>query len=367
MWRVAIVIESGSVRPVNRRWILSEFPRGALSAANFRWDVSQVAEPSEGQVLVRNLYLSLDPTNRIWASGSVSYLPAMKLGAVMRGVALGVVMASRDTRLAVGDCVTGLLGWQDYVLVKSSALSPVPRDTPLPLTDYLGVLGSIGLTAYFGLLDLGRPREGETVLVSAAAGAVGSLVGQIARIKGCRTVGLVGSSQKARWITEELGFDGAINYRDEDVPEAIARQCPAGVDVYFDNVGGPILDAAMGRLNLRGRIVLCGLISQYNSSSPVQELRNLGGFLVQRGRMEAFIVIDYLPRASVAYAEIAEWVQRGQIRYRTDVVQGLERAPAALGRLFDGTNQGKLLVQIVSDPEAAVALARTGAQAASGP
>jgi NADPH-dependent curcumin reductase CurA len=341
----------------NRRWLLAEFPRGALTATNFRWVESDVPTPSDGQVLVRNLYLSLDPTNRIWASGAESYLPAMKLGEVMRGVGLGVVVASRDASLRVGDCVTGLLGWQDFLVVKASSVTPVQRDARVPLTDYLGLMGTTGLTAYFGLLDLGRPRKGETVLVSAAAGAVGSLVGQIARIQGCRTVGLVGSSEKARWLTEELGFDGAINYRNEDVSEAIAKHCPAGVDIYFDNVGGPILDAAMGHLNLRGRIILCGLISQYNDAAPVQALHHLGRFLVQRARMEAFIVVDYLSRANEAYAQIADWLQHGQLVRRVDLVKGLEAAPAALSKLFDGSNMGKLIVQIEADPETALARA----------
>jgi NADPH-dependent curcumin reductase CurA len=331
---------------VNRRWLLAEFPQGELQAENFRWSESEVVAPADGQVLVRNTYLSLDPTNRIWASGAESYLPAMKLGEVMRGVTLGEVIASRDARVEVGACVTGLLGWQDYAVVRASAVQVLQCDPRRPVTDYLGVMGSTGLTAYFGLLDVGKPRSGETVLVSAAAGAVGSLVGQIARIQGCRTVGLVGSASKARWITEELGFDGAINYREESVPEAIARECPSGVDIYFDNVGGEILDAAMGQLNLRGRIVLCGLISQYNSSSPLQELRNLGRFLVHRGRMQAFIVIDYLARAHDAYAQIAGWLEQGRLKHRVEIVRGLEHAPAALGKLFDGSNAGKLLVDV---------------------
>jgi NADPH-dependent curcumin reductase len=343
---------------VNRRWQLAEFPQGALAAENFRWGESDVPSLPDGQVLVRNLYLSLDPTNRIWASGAVSYLPAMKLGEVMRGVGLGVVIASRDASFAAGDCVTGLLGWQDFAVLKASSVMRVLRDMRLPLTDYLGAMGTIGLTAYFGLMDIGRPRPGETVLVSAAAGAVGSLVGQMARIHGCRTVGLVGSADKARWITDELGFDSAINYQTESVPEAIGRQCPAGVDIYFDNVGGPILDAAMGQLNLHGRIVLCGLISQYNKVSPVQELHNLGRFLVNRGRMEAFIVVDYLSRANEAYTQIADWLQQGQLIRRVEVVCGLEQAPAALGKLFDGSNTGKLIVQIDNDPEGACVRAR---------
>jgi NADPH-dependent curcumin reductase CurA len=340
---------------------LTEFPRDELSAANFAWTEEPVPTPESGQVAVRNLYLSLDPTNRIWASGRESYLPAMKLGDVMRGITLGVVTVSDDKRFAVGDLVTGLLGWQDYAVVRASALSPVHRDSRLPLVDYLGVMGSIGLTAYFGLLDVGRPSKGETVLVSAAAGAVGSLVGQIARNAGCRTVGLVGNQEKARWITEELRFDGAINYRDEDVAGAIARECPAGVDIFFDNVGGPILDHAMGHLNQRGRIVLCGLISQYNNSSPVQQLHNLGRFLVQRGRMEAFIVIDYLSRAGEAFERLAEWLHQGLLIHRVETVQGLELAPDALSKLFDGTNVGKLVVQIDRAPELTVEIVRAGA------
>jgi NADPH-dependent curcumin reductase len=331
---------------VNRRWLLAEFPQGELHAEHFRWSEAEVLAPADGQVLVRNTYLSLDPTNRIWASGAQSYLPAMKLGEVMRGVTLGEVIASRDARVEVGACVTGLLGWQDYAVVRASAVQVLQCDPRRPVTDYLGVMGSSGLTAYFGLLDVGMPRSGETVLVSAAAGAVGSLVGQIARLQGCRTVGLVGSASKARWITEELGFNSAINYREENVREAIVRECPSGVDIYFDNVGGEILDAAMGQLNLRGRIVLCGLISQYNSSSPLQELRNLGRFLVNRGRMQAFIVIDYLARANEAYAKIADWLEQGQLQHRVDIVRGLEHAPTALGKLFDGSNVGKLLIQM---------------------
>jgi NADPH-dependent curcumin reductase CurA len=330
----------------NRRWLLYKFPDTELGGEHFRWSETEVVAPSDGQVLVRNAYLSLDPTNRIWASGAKSYLPAMKLGEVMRGLTLGVVIASRDPRVAVGEWVTGLLGWQDYAVVKASGVQVLQCDPRRPVTDYLGVMGSSGLTAYFGLLDVGQPRKGETVLVSAAAGSVGSLVGQIARIQGCRTVGLVGSASKARWITQELGFDAAINYREESVAEAIARECPSGVDVYFDNVGGEILDAAMGHLNLRGRIVLCGLISQYNSSSPVQELRNLGKLLVHRGRMQAFIVVDYLSRAQEAYDRLADWLEKGQLQYRVEIVRGLEQAPIALRKLFDGSNVGKLLVQI---------------------
>jgi len=338
-----------SADALNSRWLLAAFPRGRIQPGDFQWSQIPLPEPGDGQVLVRNIYLSLDPTNRLWASGRTSYLPALKLGDVMRGITLGVVSASRDPKFAVGDYVTGALGWQSYALARGGELARLPRAGRLPLTAYLSVLGSSGLTAYFGLLEIGKACAGETVLVSAAAGSVGSLVAQIAKAQGCHVVGIAGSDDKCRWLREELRIDAAINYRTQALAEAIARHCPGGVDVYFDNVGGETLDAAMGAIALRGRIVLCGLISQYNDERPQQLLTNLGRFLVQRGRMEAFIVIDYLPRAREAHAALSKWLQAGQLHYRVDVVAGLEQAPAALERLFTGTNQGKQLVQISAE------------------
>jgi NADPH-dependent curcumin reductase CurA len=337
---------------LNHQWRLAAFPCGAIRPGDFEWTEAPLPNVGDGQILARNIYLSLDPTNRMWASGEETYLPALKLGEVMRGITLAVVEESRHPKFVRGDLVTGALGWQHYAVAEATDVSRLPRENRSPLTGYLGVIGSIGLTAYFGLLEVGRPQRGETVLISAAAGAVGSLVGQIAKIQGCRVVGLAGSEEKCRWICGELGFDAAINYRTQDILEGVARECPAGVDVYFDNVGGDILDAAMGAINLRGRIVLCGLISQYNAETPRQSLTHLNRFLIQRARMEAFIVLDYLPRAREGFAALTQWLQEGRLKYRVDVMQGLERAPAALANLFDGTNQGKQLVQISPEPDA---------------
>jgi NADPH-dependent curcumin reductase len=335
---------------VNRQWRLAAFPQGQIRAGDFQLCESPLPTVGGGQILVRNIYLSLDPSNRLWASGEETYLPALKLGEVLRGGTLGVVEESRHPKFQRGDLITGALGWQLWAVSGGSDVSRLPRENRLPLTAYMSVLGSSGLTAYFGLLDVGRPQAGETVLVSAAAGAVGSLVGQIAKLQGCRVVGLAGSDDKCRWIRESLGFDAAINYRTQNVAEAIGRHCPTGVDVYFDNVGGEILDAAMGAINLRGRIVACGLISQYNDAVPRQCLSHLTHFLIKRARMEAFIVLDYLPRAREAYAMLTQWLAAGHLQYRIDIMQGLEQAPAALARLFDGSNQGKQLLQLSPEP-----------------
>jgi NADPH-dependent curcumin reductase CurA len=241
--------------------------------------------------------------------------------------------------------VQGLLGWQDYAISDGNGLTPLPHNESIPLTAYFGLFGHIGLSAYFGLLDIGKPKAGETLVVSAAAGAVGSLVGQIGKIKGCRVVGIAGGEEKCRWITEELGFDAAIDYKSEPVLESLKRRCPEGIDVHFENVGGEILDAALSQINIRARIVLCGLISQYNATEPVPGPYNFANILVKRARVEGFIVIDYMNRAQEAVAELAKWLAEGKIKYRVDVVEGIEKAPHALNMLFDGSNKGKLIVK----------------------
>ena len=330
----------------NRQWRLASRPVGMITPANFRFAEEAVPPLREGEVLVRNLYLSLDPTNRAWASDVPSYLPPVELGSVMRGGALGVVEESRTPRRKAGDLVQGLFGWQEYAVVDGSTLAPLRRDPALPLTAYLGLFSHIGMTAYFGLLDIGKPRAGETLVVSAAAGAVGSLVGQIGKIQGCRVVGIAGSETKCLWITEELGFDAAINHRSEDVGAALTRHCPAGIDVDFENVGGAILDAVLARINLRARIVLCGLISQYNATAPVPGPYNFARVLVQRARVEGFIVMDYMDRAQEAFGALGRWFAEGKLKYRVHVVEGLENAPAALVGLFEGANIGKLVVKV---------------------
>ena len=331
---------------VNRQWRLAARPSGPIKKSDFEWREEPLPSLNQGEVLVKNLMLSLDPTNRIWMQETDSYLPAVRIGDVMRGGTIGVVEQSRNANFKEGARVQGVLGWQDYAVSDGTGLTALPNDPSIPLTAFFGLFGHIGLTAYFGLLDIGKPQAGETLVVSAAAGATGSLVGQIGKIKGCRVVGIAGTDEKCRWLTGELGFDAAINYKSESVLEALKRHCPAGIDVYFDNVGGEILDAALGLINQRARVVLCGLISQYNAVDRVPGPYNFSNILIKRARIEGFIVIDYMNRAPEAMGDLGRWLAEGKIKYRVDVVEGLERAPEALGKLFDGSNIGKLVVKL---------------------
>jgi NADPH-dependent curcumin reductase CurA len=330
--------------PLNQQWRLAARPQGLFKPSDFRWVEEETKPLEDGQVLVRVLYLSLDPTNRGWAAAD-TYLPAVPLGDVMRGIALGRVEESRAPGFSPGDVVQGMLGWQRYAVVPAAALAKLPP-IPLPLSAHFGLLGHIGITAWVGLLEIGQPKEGETLVVSAGAGAVGSLVGQIGKIKGMRVVGIAGSDEKCRWLTDELGFDAAVNYKKRPVLAGLRRECPKGIDVYFDNVGGATLEAALWLINLRARIVVCGLISQYNATAPVPGPVNLGNILVKRARMEGFIVLDHLDRAEKAAADLIQWHLAGKLKYRLDVVEGLENAVAAVNRLFEGTNAGKLLVRV---------------------
>jgi NADPH-dependent curcumin reductase CurA len=317
-----------------------------LKPTDFEWHQGTIPAPQDGEVLVRNLYLSLDPTNRGWVNDAASYLPPVGIGEVMRGSTIGVVEQSRNDHIKEGTRVTGLLGWQDYAVSDGKNLTVLPDDPRVPLTAYMGLFGHIGLTAYFGLLDIGKPKEGETLVVSAAGGAVGSLVGQIGKIKGCRVVGIAGTDEKCRWVTDELGFDAAINYKTEPVLAGLRRLCPGGIDIYFDNVGGKILDAALALINFRARVVVCGLISQYNATEPVPGPYNFVNILIKRARVEGFIVMDYMNRGREATADLARWAAEGKLKYKVDLVEGLDRAPEALNMLFEGSNTGKLLVKI---------------------
>ena len=334
----------------NQRWLLAGRPQERARESDFIWEEAPVPETPEGQLLVRIIYLSLDPTNRIWMNETDSYLPAVGLGSVMRGSGIGVVVESKNARFAAGDLVQGFLGWQRYAFSDGRSLAKlVPL--PVPLTAYLGVLGHIGLTAYFGLLDIGKPRAGDTLVISAGAGAVGSLAGQIGKIKECRVIGIAGSEEKCRWMRDELGFDAVINYRIENMAEALRRHCPDGINVYFDNVGGKILETALDHLALRAHIVCCGMISQYNSSHGAGP-SNLTNLIVKRARMEGFLCTDYIDRALEAFGDLVQWLQAGKLRYRLDVVDGLENAPKALNRLFDGSNTGKLVIRVSEEPPA---------------
>ena len=334
----------------NHQWLLAARPEGRVKESDFRWNEAALPALADDEVLVRTVYLSLDPTNRVWMNAADSYLPALALGDVMRGGGLGVVEESRHAGFARGDLAQGMLGWQQYAVLHGAALVKLPKGLPIPMTAFLGLLGHIGLTAYFGLLDIGKPQAGETLVVSTAAGAVGSLVGQIGKIKGCRVVGLAGSDEKCRWIKDQLGFDAAINYKTENVQQSLERLCPEGIDVYFDNVGGATLEAVLNLINLRARIVACGMITQYNAAKPEPGPANLSVLIMKRARMEGFLCTDYMNRAEEAFTALAGWLMARKLQYRVDVVEGLENAPSALGKLFDGSNTGKLIVQVGPEP-----------------
>ncbi len=331
---------------INHQWRLAARPVGMIKETDFQWAEEPVAELQDVQVLIRNHYLSLDPANRGWVREEGSYMAPIPLGSVMLGGTVGVVEESRNPNFQAGDSVQGFLGWQEYAISDGAGLNKLPNNPAIPLTAYLGLFGHIGLTAYFGLLDITHPKEGETLVVSAAAGAVGSIVGQIGKIKGCRVVGIAGSREKCEWIVNDLGFDAAINYKTENIREALKRTCPNGIDIYFENVGGETLDAVLAMINLRARISVCGMISQYNATAPVPGPYNLINILARRAKMEGFIVTDYMPRAQEAISELIKWYMAGKLKYRVDVVEGLKNAPAALNKLFDGSNQGKLIIKI---------------------
>ncbi|MEI6667787.1 MAG: NADP-dependent oxidoreductase [Acidobacteriota bacterium] len=337
---------------INGAWMLAARPEGKFKPADFQWVEEPVPDLADGQVLVRVIFLSLDPTNRGWANATATYLPPIPLGSVMRGLGLGTVAASRHPGFAPGDYVQGMVGWQAYAVVDGAAVTRFDRQPGVALDAYPAVFSFIGATAYFGLIDIGQPKAGETLVVSGAAGAVGSLVGQIGKILGCRVVGLAGSDEKCAWLTGELGFDAAINYKREPVLRRLRQHCPNGIDVYFENVGGDILDAVLALINHRARISLCGLISQYNEAVPPPGPRFFGNVLLKRARIEGFIILDYAARFPEAFAALGQWVAEGRLRYRTDIVEGLDQAPVAINRLFDGGNTGKLLIRVSAEPPA---------------
>ena len=316
------------------------------------WSVTEepVSLPAEGGVLVRSTHLSLDPAMRGWMNEGKSYIAPVGIGEVMRAGGVGVVVASKNPAFAVGDPVSATLGVQEYCLIPAAQIQRsalVRIDTRLgSQTQWLNVLGMPGMTGYFGLMDVGQPRAGETVVVSGAAGAVGQTVGQLAKIKGCRAVGIAGGPDKCRWVVEELGFDACIDYKSGSVRDGLKQHCPDGVDIYFDNVGGEILDHVLARINRKARIVICGAISQYNNTTPVQGPKNYLSLLVNRARMEGMVVFDYAERYPLAVAEMAGYLKDGRMKSREDVVHGLANFPAALLKLFSGANFGKLVLQL---------------------
>lgn len=337
---------SSNVR--NRQYIFLARPTGLADRSHFELREAPVREPEEGEVVVRTRYLSLDPTNRIWMSDQKQYMPPMSPGDVVRALGLGVVERSRHPGFKEGDRVVGILGWQDYNVAKPEALM-LGGTPPLPVPDtaFLGPLSLTGgLTAYFGLFDIGQPKAGETLVVSGAAGSVGSLVGQMGKIAGCRVVGIAGSDDGCRYATGELGFDACINYRNEDLAKALSRECPQGVDIDFENVGGEILDTVMDHMNLFGRVVICGLIAQYNDETPRPGPVRFPLILMQRLRVQGFVCTDYIPQFGEALGKIAGWMQEGRLKWRERVVEGLENAPDALNMLFHGQKVGKVLLKV---------------------
>jgi NADPH-dependent curcumin reductase len=328
---------------VNHRFTLAARPVGLPSPTDFQHGEAPVREPAAGELLIKNRYISLDPAMRGWMNDARSYVPPIKLGEVFRALAIGEVVTSNGAPLAPGDHVVGLFGVQEYATVAAKEATKIPPIAPLPV--FLSTLGMPGFTAYFGLLDIGRPQAGETVVVSGAAGAVGAVVGQIAKIKGCRAVGIAGGAEKCAYL-RALGFDAAIDYKAGDLGAALREHCPSGIDVYFDNVGGETLDAALARLAMRARIVICGAISQYNATGKMAGPANYLSLLVHRASMTGMVVMDYAARYPEAIAEMAGWMAAGKLTSKEHIVRGLAEFPRALNMLFAGENHGKLILEV---------------------
>ena len=334
-----------------KRWVLQHRPVGDIKPGDLKLVEEPIRELADGEVQVRTLYLSLDPTNRIWMSDQDQYMPPVQIGDTMRGGSLGIVERSRSDRFKQGDVVnTGLGGWTSHVIANGAMLMPAPQLPGVPLTAYMSVLGATGLTAWFGMCDIGKPQPGETVVVSAAAGAVGSIAGQIAKLKGARVIGIAGGKAKCDWLLNDLGFDGAIDYKNEDVGAALDRLCPNGVDVNFENVGGDIMDAVFNRMNNFARMPLCGMISTYNDDDRPSGPTDFSRILMHRLTVRGFIITDFLPRAAEAMAELIPWVMEGKLKWKVHVDQGLEGAMDSLQRLFTGDHDGKLLIQVSPEP-----------------
>ena len=333
----------------NLQFRLAARPVGMVKDSDWQQIVEPVRELADGEILVKVQYLSLDPAMRGWMNDAKSYIRPVAIGEVMRAGGIGQVVASKSPKFAVGDHVSGGTGVQQYWIGAASDKSAafIKVDPALaPLTTYMNTLGMPGMTAYFGLLESGQPKAGETVVVSGAAGAVGQTVGQVAKQLGCRVVGIAGGKEKCDFVVNELGFDACIDYKTGSVRDGLKEHCPQGVDVYFDNVGGEILDTVLTRINLKARIVICGAISQYNNTTPVKGPANYLSLLVNRARMEGIVVFDYADRYHLGVAALGQWLKQGKIKSKEDIVQGLENFPQALNMLFEGKNFGKLVLKL---------------------
>jgi NADPH-dependent curcumin reductase CurA len=337
------------VSDVNRRFLLRERPTGRIDDRTFELVEEAIPEIGEGEALVRTRWISLDPTNRAWIGETPTYLPPVAIGEVMRAGGLGEVVASNSRDYQVGELVQGRTGWQDYVVASASApMTAIPKIPGVSPSFFLGALGMTGLTAYVGMFDIGQPKPGETVVVSAAAGAVGSVAGQLAKIEGARVVGIAGGPKKCALLTDELGFDAAVDYTATGWRDDLKAATPDGIDVDFENVGGEIMEAVFGRLNVGARVALCGLISGYNDDAPSVSAgpRNFGNLLIQRVHLEGFIVLDHFGRAPEIVPRLAGWMAEGKLKAQETIVEGFEQLPVAINMLFDGGNTGKLVVKV---------------------
>ncbi|MBX9667763.1 MAG: NADP-dependent oxidoreductase [Candidatus Obscuribacterales bacterium] len=336
----------------NRQFRLKTRPVERVVPDNFSFIEEDVPDLKDGEVLIRNRILSLDPTNRIWMTDMEQYMPPVEIGEVMRGLGIGRVAASKNPNFKEGDFVSGLLGWQDFFKAGADELkmlSKLPEVPGVTLETFAGAAGMTGLTAYFGLLEIGQPKQGETLVVSAAAGAVGSIVGQLGKISGLNVVGIAGSAEKCKWLTDDLSFDAAINYKESNWKDQLKKATPNGIDIDFENVGGEIMETVYQRMNLFGRIVLCGLISGYNDTDDSKSRLPLSSALMKRLRIQGFIVMDFADKNVEAITKLATWIAQGKIKHRETIVNGLENAPTALNQLFDGGNVGKLLIKVSDD------------------
>ncbi|MBA3856116.1 MAG: NADP-dependent oxidoreductase [Cyanobacteria bacterium PR.3.49] len=337
---------------INRQFRLKSRPSGRVTKDNFDFVEQNIPELEKDQILVRTIYLSLDPTNRIWMSDMEQYLPPVQIGEVMRGLGIGKVMRSKNSKFKEGAYVSGVLGWQEYVVSDGRGAWPLtvlPKLPGLSLEIMAGAAGMTGLTAFFGFFEIGKPKEGETMVVSAAAGAVGSIVGQLGKISGMRVVGIAGGEEKCNWLKNELKFDAAVDYKNPDWKKQLEDATPDGVDINFENVGGEIMEAVYKRMNLHSRFVLCGLISGYNDTDDKKSRLSIAPALMKRIKIEGFIITDYVQRFQEAATKLVMWMAAGKIKHKETIVDGLENAPESLNLLFDGGNIGKLLIK-VSEP-----------------
>ena len=327
----------------NQKWILKKRPTGLVDESNFEFIKEKLPALKDGEILIQTEYLSVDPTQRMWLTDMPGYLPPIQIDEVIRSSGMARVIASKSERFQEGELVNGLVGWQTHLVTDGTGFTKVPEILPIPTM--INVLGLTGITAYFGLLDIGQPKEGDTVVVSGAAGATGSVVAQIAKIKGCNVIGIAGGEEKCAWL-EDCGLDHVIDYKATKATKEIGRIAKDGIDIYFDNVGGPLLEAVLFKINLNARIVICGAISNYASTDMPVGPRNLSSLIVNRARMEGFLVLDYLNRSDEAIQELSKWLMDGKIKHREDVQEGIENCPSTLNRLFTGQNIGKQILKI---------------------